>query len=117
MASPCTLTILRPGAEPELRTIELENAEGRSTPGLKALHQVLDPLLETTDLEHVHVLYQGKPTDMFVDEIGVEKRLARNEAATAIYRSFWLSTHPDDDPESLPAIYGTAVLFSRTVWS
>ena len=74
-------------------------------------------LLDDAVMEHVAVLYQDRPADMFVDEIGAIKSLPRNEAATAIYRANWLKQHPRTDPESLDAIYGPAVLFHRIVWS
>lgn len=74
------------------------------------------PLLDGGDLEHVSVLFGGRRADMFVDDRGIEKDLPRNEAATAIYRANWLSRHPGADPESIPAIYGLAVLFDRIVW-
>jgi hypothetical protein len=53
---------------------------------------------------------------MFVDEMGLPKNLPRNEKATEIYRNNWLTQHPGADPDSLPHIAGTAVIFSRRVW-
>jgi hypothetical protein len=66
--------------------------------------------------EHVSVLFKGAPADMFVDETGVLKGLPRNEAATAIYRANWLKQHPEQDPEALPHIAGTAVVTGRRIW-
>jgi hypothetical protein len=103
------------------------NADGSSSkgailwpaePGLTHHRSLILPLLgPDCNLEHVTVLHEGKRADMFVDEHGVRKQLPRNEAATAIYRNNWLTHHPKDAPESLPAIYGTAVLFDRIVWN
>lgn len=108
---PVTLTVLRPDAEPEELRLDLARH-----PGLKKLREVLAPYLDGGELEHVSVLHQGRRSDMFVDDIGVLKELPRNEAATAIYRSYWLESHPGTDPETLPPICGPAILFSRQVW-
>ena len=51
---------------------------------------------------------------MFVDELNALKGSPRNERATAIYRSHWLSTHRDDDPEGLPHIVGAERRQSRS---
>jgi len=77
-------------------------------------------------LERVRVLadFEGgvnyQPTDMIVDEDFREKRLPRNEYATTIYRrATMLGRTPvrtPSDPEMLPDILGTAVLFDRRVW-
>ena len=104
-------TALRPAAEPEIRETELA-----PEPGYIRLKAVVTPLLDGADLERVSVLHDGERADMFVDEMSAVKGLPRNEAATAIYRNNWLTQHPGEDPESLPAIYGPAVLFSRRVW-
>lgn len=87
-------------------------------PGYVALQQLLQPILDGALPERVNVWHDGKYTDMFVDEIGMLKGLDRNEAATAIYRANVLE-HEDSPPapEDMPAIYGTAVLFARKVWS
>lgn len=106
-----TMTIMRPGAEPEERAIELA-----AEPGYRTLDAILRPLLDGHDLEHVTVLHSGQRADMFVDEMSAVKGLPRNEAATAIYRNNWLTQHPGEDPERLPAIYGPAILFNRRVW-
>lgn len=105
------MTIMRPGKPGETQLVDLA-----PEPGYRALSAILRPLLDGAELEHVTVLHDGEPADMFVDECGSIKRLPRNEAATAIYRNNWLTQHPKAAPESLPAIYGPAVLFSRRVW-
>ena len=107
-----TLSVYRPDRDVERQQVDLPQE-----PSLDALKAVVRPLLDDALMEHVAVLYQDRPTDMFVDEIGAIKRLPRNEAATAIYRANWLKQHPRTDPESLDAIYGPAVLFHRIVWS
>lgn len=102
---------------------QIVNARMPPKPSLRDIKIVVLPLLDRGDgiprnLEHVSVLFEGQPTDMFVDEVGVNDGLPRNEQATAIYRTYWLQEHPGDDPESLPHIAGTAVLFrGRRVWS
>jgi hypothetical protein len=91
-------------------------------PGYDKLRALLTPLLDGADLEHVTVLadFCGgadyKRADMFVDETSVLKGLPENGAATAIYRRNWMMQHPEQDPETLPAIAGPAILFERRVW-
>lgn len=102
---------MRPGQQDEADEIEWS-----ASPGLTALHDLLRPLLDGGQPEHVTVLWDGRRADMFVDEDGVQKRLPVNVAATAIYRAAWLRRNPGTDPNSMPAIHGTAVLFERIVW-
>jgi len=91
---------------------------GGRWPSLADLKKAILPQLDGAEyFEHVTVLFEGGPADMFVDEIGHRKQLPRNELATAIYRAAWLDEHPTDHPESLPWIAGPAVLFGRRVWS
>lgn len=82
------------------------------------LANVIRPLLDGADFEHVRVFHEGEYRDMFVDEIGQLKGLPRNERATEIYRCNVL-THeiPPPDPESLPDVVGSAVLFDKPVWT
>lgn len=58
--------------------------------------------------------------DMFVNELGHVSTppLMRNDNATTIYRRNYLAHHADEpiDPETLPWIAGTAVLFRDKVW-
>lgn len=104
-------TIYRPGAEPEEREVDLAEI-----PGYRDLRVLIKPLLDGAGLEHVAVLHDGERRDMFVDEFGAIRRLPRNEAATAIYRNATLTREPGTDPETIPAIYGPAILFARRVW-
>jgi hypothetical protein len=106
------LTIMRPGGSVDHLEVDLPQE-----PGFVALREVLTPLLDGGDLEHVTVLHWDRRADMFVDEVGKLKGLDRNEAATAIYRANWMEQHPEVDPQTLDAIYGPAVLFNRIVWT
>lgn len=102
---------MRPGAEP----VEQELADG-FTLGSPVAVGILRGLLDGADYEHVAVLHDGKRADMFVDEESACKGLPRNEAATSVYRCNTLTQRPETDPETLPAIYGPAVLFDVRVW-
>ena len=101
---------------PELKVIKKEVAFKTDPPTLAELEAVIRPLLDGADMEHVAVLWDGRRCDMFVDEMGALKKLKRNDYATTIYRNNWLTQHPGTDPESMPAIYGTAILFADIVW-
>lgn len=107
-----TLTIMVPGAEPVTEEHDLPDE-----PDFDKLREILVPHLNDLP-ERVRVLHEGAYTDMFVGDSSALRRDVhkRNEAATKIYRANWLSQHPDDDPEGLPAIWGPACLFSRPVW-
>jgi hypothetical protein len=106
------MIVMVPGAAPREAMGDLPDE-----PGLDELRTLLTPLLNGGEMEHVSVLYRGRAADMFADENGVEKRLARNEEATAHYRRCSMYLEPEADPEQFPAIYGPAVLFERKVWS
>ena len=105
------ITIFRPGEKPWQGSVHLP-----AKPTLAQLHRVLAPTFAPALTEHVHVLHDGKPADLFVDEWGVNKGLRRNAEATVIYRAAWMSAHPEANPETLPWIAGPAVLFHRKVW-
>ena len=105
------ITIMRPAEAPRIDSVDIPEQ-----PHYRLLRELIVPHLNGGDLEHVTVLHDGQRADMFVDEMSAVKGLSRNEAATEIYRNNWLTQHPDEEPESLPAIYGPAVLFSRRVW-
>lgn len=66
--------------------------------------------------EHVSVLHEGKTRDMFVGENSALLDKPLNMKATAIYRAAHLAHNPKDHPASLPAIFGTAILFSHRIW-
>lgn len=97
-------------------TAEEEFISWPKEPGYKEIAKLIVPILDGAELEHVTVLHEGKRADMFVDEMGRMKPLARNERATSIYRTNWMTKHPSVDPETLPWIAGTAVLFLRRIW-
>lgn len=90
--------------------------EWPTEPGFDAINKLVQPLIGGGHIEHVSVLHDGKRRDMFVDEEGRLKGLPRNERATAIYRTAWLSHNPGRDADDLPHIAGPAVLFTRRVW-
>lgn len=105
-------TIIRANGDEEVHSVQLP-----AEPDFFQLKAIIQPIIgERNDFEHVGVLHNDVRTDMFVDEMGRLKGLPRNERATAIYRHNWLSKHPDTNPELMPAIVGTAVLFARRVW-
>jgi hypothetical protein len=109
----CVLYIFQPGiAEPDIHNSRLP-----AKPSYKEIKALMLPLIEGAEYpEHVSVLFKGAPADMFVDETGVLKGLPRNEAATAIYRANWLKQHPEQHPETLPHVAGTAVVTGRRIW-
>lgn len=92
-------------------------------PGYHKIRDLVEPILgDGEPMEHVSVLWQGKRADMFVSKYGhmaLDSRppLPRNDRATDIYRTKWMTQHPDGDPESLLTITGTAILFHRIVWT
>lgn len=105
-------TLYRPGLVPTFGHVQLP-----VEPGYAALKAAVEPMLEGGRMEHVTVLYEGRRADMFVDEIGIQKGLRRNEHATSIYRAASLRADPRLMPEQLACIYGPAVLFTgRQVW-
>lgn len=110
--------IFRPGSEePEVAEVDWPRE-----PGYHRIKALVEPLLgENEPLEHVSVLYNERPTDMFVSEMGAIALATRgplpvNRAATEIYRAWSMKRRPGDNPETLPHIAGTAVVFQRQVW-
>jgi hypothetical protein len=114
------IVIMRPGAANETGSVDLPEP-----PSYRDLDRVLRPLLDGGDLDHVVVYTGAEPflgehayRDMFVDEVGHEKNLPRNEAATTLYLRNCRLHAPEkpDDPDYF--IVGPAVLFvDRRVWS
>lgn len=102
--------VLRPGAPADSQTVMLPKE-----PGYKLLQAIFGGFVGGT-IEHVSVLHEGKPADMFVEGDGRLKGFPRNHVATAIYRNNWLTRYPDTPPETLDWIAGTAVLLGRRVW-
>lgn len=121
---PTRLLIMRPDGSREVQTHLMS-----TNPGIAELNAILKPLLGLLELDDyiervaVFAPFEEKPLDkrdMFVDEIGQQKGLPRNEEATEHYRRATMlgrSAEPKPaDPEELPDVVGSAVLFERTVW-
>lgn len=110
--------IYRPG----VAVAESGEVDWPRDPGYSRIKALVGPLLNNEPLEHVGVLHEGDLRDMFVSEIGhltltTRGPLPINAAATIIYRRNWMSQYPLSDPDILPTIVGTAVLFTnRLVW-
>lgn len=105
-------TIIRANGDEEVHSVQLP-----AEPDYFQLKAIIQPIIgERNNFERVNVLHNDQYTDMFVDEIGPLKGLPLNATATAIYRANWIKQHPKVDPDSLPPIVGTAVLFARRVW-
>jgi hypothetical protein len=85
-------------------------------PDGEELDHAIRPLLDGGSLMKVGIVIGGEERDIFVDDLGGMKDLPRNELATHLYRGHYLANHPGTDPESLPIIYGPAVLFDEQVW-
>ena len=86
-------------------------------PSYDELRGAVEPHLDGERVEHVAVLWDGLPRDMFVGECSsINGRMIRNVRATEIYRNNALTRWPKSAPESLPSISGPAVLFDRRVW-
>jgi hypothetical protein len=115
-----TYEVYRVGqSEPERGEIDWEGP-----PGYDRIRALVEPLLGAGEpLEHVSVLHNGQRCDMFVSEMGhcaltTRGPLPINDKATAIYRNYSLTMAPGMNPEDLPDIAGTAVLFpGRVVWT
>ena len=94
---PTTFTGMPILGRPKKVTVDLPRS-----PGLDALRAAVEPLLYGGRLEHVSVVHEGRPTDMFVGENSAFVGNVRNDKATKIYRASWMGQHPKDDPETLP---------------
>jgi hypothetical protein len=81
-------------------------------------YDVLKPLCDRAFsgyMEHVTVFFEGRYTDMFVDEESKLKGQMRNEAATAIYRNNAITHMGVSNPETLDYIAGGALLFHEPI--
>jgi hypothetical protein len=89
-------------------------------PGYKLLCGVILPHLRAVraaaHLEHVRVLFDDRPADMFVDDCGAIAELPVNPVATAIYQTAWRRRFPLTGEDTLHSIHGAAVIFRRQVW-
>lgn len=110
-----TAYIYRVGKERE--TVEFDLP---ANPGYDALNAVIRPILREdrpdAELEHVNVLFDDRHCDMFVDDMGILNGQYRNDVATDIYRAASMRRDPQQDPENMPYIAGTAIVFTRRVW-
>lgn len=113
MITTLTLIPAHSGTESSVHMVDLAEK-----PTFDAIGTAVEPLLgfSMLDTERVNVFQAGSYTDLFVHDSGALLGLPRNERATAIYRHNVLAHEPGTDPESLPAIYGPAVLSSRRIW-
>ena len=102
--------VFGPGKSGSVHRVEMSR-----TPTVAEIKAALRPHLEGGTPEHVIVLLDGRPADMFVDEMATAKGLPRNEEATKVYRANWLKRHRQD-PETMPFIAGPAVLFEDLIW-
>lgn len=102
--------IIRANSEGQELTCDLPEQ-----PSYDDIKRIVQPVLGPKRwMERVAVLHNGKACDMFVDECGAIDGLPPNPAATTVYRAWRVSK--GDNPNSLPMIYGDAVLFTRRVW-
>lgn len=106
-------TVYRPGEHAGKRYVE----ELPTDPSCEAVREIVERHLANKQMEHVLILVDGEPRDMFVDEIAEMKGHHANSLATAIYRADWLSKHPERAAKSLPVVYGVAVIFDNLIWS
>lgn len=104
--------IIRPSGE-----WEEGNIDWPKEPGYELIRDLVEPIVDGP-LEHVAVLYKDRRADMFVDELGHVRGIKKehNEEATKIYQTNWLKIYPGTNPDTLPSIVGTVVLFDRIVW-
>jgi hypothetical protein len=107
-------------------TLQRGEVDWPESPSLKQTKELVEPIVGGP-LEHVRVLNPKMVEadeitaedylDMFVDELGHVRGggKPRNDAATAIYRANWLRAN-GGDPEDIPWISGTAIVFDRRIW-
>jgi hypothetical protein len=102
--------VIPPVGPPRVSSVDWPEA-----PTYDQIKALVQPLIGA-DIEHVWVTSPaGHRISMFVDASGAGVRPV-NPLATLEYRRGWMLAHPKDNPDSLPMIYGPAVLFDRRVW-
>lgn len=84
------------------------------------IRAVVAPFLNDDHFEQVTVVWNDIVTDMFVGETSAASQ-PRNVIASQIYRAnaigrAFVEDRISLDPDSLPPICGTAVLFHRRIW-
>jgi len=113
-----TYTVYKVGEEPTKHALIVPEAFEFSS----VRRKVQEIIGATEPIEHVNILGpDGNARDMFVSELGhvrlsTREPFPRNEAATTLYRAASLARLPGQDPERLPWIAGTAVVFDQKVW-
>ena len=85
-------------------------------PSWNQIRSLVLPLLEYEPMAHLPVLYGNTRGDLFFGEDAEKQGLFRNGVATSIFRAALLRRDLGRDPETLPVIYGPAVVFHRQVW-
>ena len=110
--------IIRP--EPPLTVVDVDLPED---PGFQRLKAIIEPIIRAdrahAHFEHVSVLHDGKPADMFVDDEGVLHDLPANMPATRVYHANSIARgepHLNGVMPGAPIIRGVAILSSRRVW-
>jgi hypothetical protein len=112
-----------------VQTVEWRDLENQDDPDandcyFEELNALIPPLISPPGhiepMEHVSVLFNGGPADMFVSELGTlpmtyRGPLSLNPIATGIYRNAAISQ--GKLAHELPPIHGTAVLFDQIVWT
>lgn len=102
-------TIIKPDGSEESGSIDWPER-----PNLDKMKKLIAPIVGG-DIERVNVFWNGKYTDMFVHENGLEEGFARNNKATNIYWNNTL-THVKGAVQDDTCVVGTVVLFDRKVW-
>ena len=99
---------------------EIFNVELAARPTYVALRDIIRKHLGPVNFERVQVMHPDTPRtkmiDMLVDKDGKPKGLPVNEAATTLFRAYYLHSLPGTKPEDLQSIVGDALLFMRRVW-
>lgn len=109
METKLTYHIYRPDAEVEHGEVKWSGRFGE-----------VKRLIEDTvggRLEHVTVLFNGVRSDMFVHDHSAINGSVPNMAATQIYRAATMERVPGTPPESLPGIFGVAIVFDQIIWT
>jgi hypothetical protein len=103
------LVVIRPEGPIEDATAMLPEV-----PTVLELRAVLDPIIGGC-FERISIVDADGPRDMFGHECGAIDGLPVNPTATRLFRAAHLSANPGMNRDDLPEIYGTVVLFQRTM--
>jgi len=82
----------------------------------KEMNTVFAPLIGCKNIEHVSVLFNSRPADMFVGDVSALEGLPVNTAATRIY---WAHSRKLGLPidANTPRIHGTAIVSPTIIWT